>query len=94
MSLSDYAHWNEDAERIWWEEEGRHDPCDHIPEDYGDDWFDAGSVEAEEAYAEELGEYSDDQLIELIVDADYRARWPKAVPLIEWEIDYRKLLGA
>ena len=24
MPISDYAHWNEDAERVWWEEEGRH----------------------------------------------------------------------
>jgi len=45
MALSDYAHWNEDAERIWWEEEGRHsdepdyDPCDYVADDYGDDWF-------------------------------------------------------
>lgn len=25
MPLKDYAHWNEKAERIWWEEEGRHE---------------------------------------------------------------------
>lgn len=24
MARSDYAHWNEDADAIWWEEEGRH----------------------------------------------------------------------
>lgn len=24
MSRADYAHHNEDADRIWWEEEGRH----------------------------------------------------------------------
>jgi hypothetical protein len=24
MALSDYAHWNEEAPIIWWQEEGRH----------------------------------------------------------------------
>ena len=24
MSRADYAHWNEDADMIWWQEEGRH----------------------------------------------------------------------
>lgn len=24
MSREDYRHLNEDAERVWWEEEGRH----------------------------------------------------------------------
>lgn len=24
MPLSDYAHWNEDAEYHWWHEEGKH----------------------------------------------------------------------
>lgn len=30
MPLSDYAHWNEDAEYMWWHEEGKHveDPRD------------------------------------------------------------------
>lgn len=23
MSLKDYAHWNEDAQYMWWQEEGR-----------------------------------------------------------------------
>jgi hypothetical protein len=34
MSRADYAHWNEDADYMWWMEEGRHpeeppDPFDH-----------------------------------------------------------------
>jgi len=33
MPISDYAHWNEDAPRIWWEEEGR-----HVPEPCEPDW--------------------------------------------------------
>jgi hypothetical protein len=24
MPISDYAHWNEDAEYMWWHEEGKH----------------------------------------------------------------------
>jgi hypothetical protein len=24
MSRADYAHWNEDADRVWWMDEGRH----------------------------------------------------------------------
>ena len=23
MALADYAHWNEEAEQVWWQEEGR-----------------------------------------------------------------------
>jgi hypothetical protein len=34
MALSDYAHWNEDALAIWWQEEGRHDNGD--PPDFDD----------------------------------------------------------
>jgi len=33
---SDYDHWNEDADRMWWEEEGKHgdEPPDYNPDDY------------------------------------------------------------
>ena len=38
MPLADYAHWNEDAEYMWWHEEGKHvdvepeyDPDDYLP---------------------------------------------------------------
>jgi hypothetical protein len=24
MSRSDYSHWNEEQDRVWWEEEGKH----------------------------------------------------------------------
>jgi hypothetical protein len=39
MPLADYAHWNEEAPRIWYEEEGKHpyepDPdLDPIHADY------------------------------------------------------------
>ena len=44
MSREDYAHWNEDQDYMWWQEEGRHsaneepeyDPNDFLP-DYEDD---------------------------------------------------------
>ncbi len=36
MSLSDYAHWNEDAMYMWWHEEGKH-PYEP-PEPDPDDW--------------------------------------------------------
>lgn len=38
MSLRDYAHWNEDAQYMWWQEEGRHP---YEPED-NDDMDDRG----------------------------------------------------
>jgi hypothetical protein len=60
MALSDYAHWNEDAPRIWWEEEGRHveSPDDMYPEPTGaeldyEDAYDSGY------YAAENGEQAD-----------------------------------
>lgn len=43
MPLSDYAHWNEDAEYMWWHEEGKHaeepeyDPDRYLPEDEYDE---------------------------------------------------------
>jgi hypothetical protein len=44
VSLKDYAHHNEDADHIWWAEEGRHtdepeyDPDDYLPEPDDGDW--------------------------------------------------------
>jgi hypothetical protein len=34
MSRADYAHWNEDAEYMWWQEEGRHPEEPPEPDDY------------------------------------------------------------
>lgn len=42
MSLADYAHHNEEAERIWWEEEGRHGLGD----------FDGGGDEYDDLHAD------------------------------------------
>lgn len=30
MSRADYAHWNEEADIMWWEEEGKHAEDDAI----------------------------------------------------------------
>ena len=84
MPLADYAHWNEDAPRVWWEEEGKHYDSDY------ETWRDE-EMDAAQAFAEELGEQDDDHLLELIEDEDYLARWPKAKPIIEWELKYRGL---
>jgi len=41
MARSDYAHHNEDADRIWWEEEGRHDAQPDLDDHYADEeWLD------------------------------------------------------
>lgn len=44
MSRADYAHWNEEADYMWWMEEGRHQgepeyeaDADFYPPEYPDD---------------------------------------------------------
>lgn len=37
MARSDYSHWNEEQDRIWWEEEGKHE-VDNDPRDLDDDY--------------------------------------------------------
>jgi hypothetical protein len=39
MPIADYAHWNEEAELVWWQEEGRHAEKPSFQED-DDDWRD------------------------------------------------------
>ncbi len=68
---------------MWWQEEGRHADADRenqLEEDH----------RAADVFAEELGEMEDDELNALVVDEEYLARWPKAKPLIEWEIRHRR----
>lgn len=36
MPRSDYSHWNEEADRVWWEEEGKHETTP--PEMTDGDW--------------------------------------------------------
>jgi hypothetical protein len=87
MPLSDYSHWNEEAERVWWEEEGKHAESE---DSYATDaYVEALATERDNAFAEELGEMDDDDLDKLLKNEEYLARWPKAKPLIIWEINYR-----
>ena len=69
MPLADYAHHNEEAERIWWEEEGKHHDADleaHYADDFGGREDAYGPADA---YAEELGEIDDDvELIDMLSD--------------------------
>lgn len=76
MPLADYAHWNEDAERVWWEEEGK-----HAERDMEDDR--AAEYDAADAFAEECYEMEPGELRELLADAEYLTRWPKAKRVIE-----------
>lgn len=89
MSRADYAHWNEDADRIWWEEEGKHAETD--AESDREDFYSAA-----DAYAEELAEYDDEELLQ----ARLEATWPQEIhdtfsgarlKCIEWEIKNRGL---
>lgn len=75
MALSDYAHHNEEAKRIWWEEEGKHDqdPIEHDDMLYLD-----SQTEAMDAFYEEHYEDSTEDIVKTLSDADYRTRWPKA----------------
>ena len=46
MSRSDYAHWNEEQDRVWWEEEGKHQDD---PNEWDDDsWRDEPEPEPDE----------------------------------------------
>lgn len=82
MPISDYAHHNEEAPRIWWEEEGRHaDEREPMDDDDREQ-----SYGAADAFAEELAEYEDEALFALLADEEYHARWPKARSIIEDEV--------
>ncbi len=79
MSRADYSHWNEDADRIWWEEEGRHV---EEPPFLDDDEFFGDYDDAADAFAEECWETETVTLIAWLCDADRRRRFPKEVPII------------
>jgi hypothetical protein len=70
MPLADYAHWNEDAEFMWWHEEGK-----HVEEpDYGDPHDDLREYDAEQAYADEIGECDTAELKRMIADHEVSRR--------------------
>lgn len=87
MALADYKHWNEDAYRIWWEEEGKHAESD------GEAARDEMLREADE-FADMLTDEDDDGLLELASDESYFARWPAARKVVEWELHSRGLVKA
>lgn len=50
MAIADYAHWNEEAGQVWWQEEGRwaHEMNDEMPdEDYEGDYDEGDDEEGE-----------------------------------------------
>lgn len=83
MPLADYAHWNEEAGRVWWEEEGRH-PYNELVVDEEPILSDAA-----DAFAEDCAEWETEALWRMLHDEDYQARWPKTRPIIEWELRER-----
>jgi hypothetical protein len=56
MPLADYAHWNEDAEYMWWHEEGKHEEYDPALDDPEDDewWGDDDGDDDDEGYGNSL----------------------------------------
>lgn len=61
MARSDYVHWNEEADLMWWNEEGRHavnwEPdIDDFYNDFDMDMLDA-MADADAAQWDELGPY-------------------------------------
>lgn len=69
MPLRDYAHWNEDAQRVWWEEEGRHgsEEPDYDPDDYLPDWEDADEEEAANHF-EDPRDYREDEHLDMYME--------------------------
>jgi hypothetical protein len=89
----DYEHWNEDADRMWWEEEGKHqDDPEYNPDDYQHSkdpfWF----------WAEEADEQ---ELVNALEAGDWKGRplTPEQETGIrdllynEWGVDYNLLNG-
>jgi hypothetical protein len=75
MPISDYAHHNEEAQRIWWEEEGRHAESD------GEAWREERR-DAEDAAWEEFSEQEDEELLDQLADAEHMAKWPMLEKII------------
>ena len=84
MSRADYAHWNEEQDIVWWNEEGK-----HALDEPGETWEDERQHDAADAFAEDVAEMDIEGVIRLLSDADYRRRWPQAVPILQHELEYR-----
>ena len=50
MPLKDYEHWNEEAEQVWWQEEGKHAESDaeNAQAERDEAWRDEPEVEDDE----------------------------------------------
>lgn len=86
MPLADYAHWNEDAQYMWWHEEGRHvedEPYDDYDEAYyrAESAAEAAAEEEYEQFADEVCGLADEEFLTLACDADWRAK------LEAWALD-------
>lgn len=79
MPISDYSHHNEEARRIWWEEEGRHD---QDPIEYDDMLREDTEMDAMDAFAEEHYEDSTESIVAKLADTEYCDRWPKAAKVL------------
>lgn len=85
MSRADYQHWNEDADYVWWHEEGKH--VEEPPEPDDGDYDNVGPLDA---FAEEVGEEWDtEQVRATLDDADYMRRWPQTRSVLEAELRAR-----
>lgn len=84
MSRADYEHWNEDADFMWWNEEGKHiEEPEYDPDDYLPD------LDAADNFAEEISEYDTAEIKELLDNKEYLKRWPKAEKILKEELQWR-----
>jgi hypothetical protein len=59
MPLKDYEHWNEEAQIIWWNEEGKHDPppmVDVEDDEYCERYYDYEDEEEDIPFTEATDE--------------------------------------
>lgn len=85
MPLSDYAHWNEEAPIIWWQEEGKHEGH-HEDREPRDD----GEITAAEAFAESCQDYTTHDIERILADDEYLERWPLAESILRAELIARE----
>jgi hypothetical protein len=71
MPIADYAHWNEEAQRVWWEEEGRHEADPSSYEDPSD-------LDALDCFCEEASEWDDETIRGYLTDPEWCVEWPSA----------------
>lgn len=71
MSRADYAHWNEEADQVWWAEEGSH-VVEYNPEP--DDWED-------ESWRDEVPDEDDedDEDASLDMQERFQAHYPDGI---------------